>query len=395
MQSFQKLSLPSSIHQALDKLGFQNPTPIQEKTIPIILSGKDVIGSAQTGTGKTGAFCIPTLAKLLSEPKHTALVLVPTRELALQIDAFWSELTFFCKEMRSAILIGGVSMDPQLRSIRKQPRLVIATPGRLVDHLNRKSISLASVGTLILDEADRMLDMGFAPQLNDILRYVPKVRQTLFFTATWDQNTDQLAKKFLSGKAERIAIGETSKAATSVSQSLYSVTQEGKRDLLLEELNSKNGTILVFVRTQHRADRVARYLASYGVKSNRIHGGRTQGQRTTALREFREGIIRVLVATDIAARGIDVAEIGHVINFDLPQVPEDYIHRIGRTGRAGSTGTATSFVTSEDLILWRDIVKLLKKTGSPVPNARPPKQTRAPNAQDQKNASRHKITHLN
>ena len=383
--TFRKLGLPLPIQNALDELGFQQPTPIQQKTIPLILTGTDLIGSAQTGTGKTGAFCIPTLVNFLADPTQHGLILVPTRELALQIEAFWTELTRFCKEMRSVSLIGGVAMEPQIRGIKRNPRLIIATPGRLVDHLQRRSISLANISILILDEADRMLDMGFAPQLNEIVRVVPKQRQTLFFTATWDQNTDQLSKKFLRGNIERVAIGETSKAATSVTQTLYAITQDGKRDLLLEELNSKEGTILVFARTQHRTDRVARYLASYGVEVNRLHGGRSQGQRTTALREFREGQIRVLVATDIAARGIDVAEIAHVINFDLPQVAEDYIHRIGRTGRAGASGTATSFVTSEDLGLWQEIVKLLKKTGSTVPSAKTPKTTRPPNALDQEN----------
>jgi ATP-dependent RNA helicase DeaD len=382
MSAFKKLGLPQPITQALEKIGFTTPTPIQDKAIPIILSGKDLIGSAQTGTGKTGAFGIPTLAKLLSDPKQNALVLVPTRELALQIEEFWSKLTHFSKEMRSVTLIGGVAMTPQHKGIKANPRMIIATPGRLVDHLERKSISLGNIGVLILDEADRMLDMGFAPQLNEILRHVPKKRQTLFFTATWDQRTNELSKKFLLGNVERVAIGETSKAATTITQTLYAVNQEAKRDVLLEELNAKEGTILVFVRTQHRADRVSKYLASYGVKCNRLHGGRTQGQRTSALNDFRTGKIRVLVATDIAARGIDVAEIAHVVNYDLPQVAEDYIHRIGRTGRAGATGTATSFVTKEDLGLWQEIAKLLKKTGSPVPVAKQAKQTRAMNALD-------------
>jgi ATP-dependent RNA helicase DeaD len=382
MNSFKDLSLPLPIQQALDKLGFETPTPIQQKTLPIILKGKDIIGSAQTGTGKTGAFCIPTLVTLLEDPNANALILVPTRELALQIEMFWSELTKFCRGMYSVSLIGGVAMEPQLRGIKRNPRLIIATPGRLVDHLQRRSINLSAVSVLILDEADRMLDMGFAPQLNEIVRVVPKQRQTLFFTATWDQNTDKLSKKFLNNSVERVAVGETSKAANTVAQSLYAVTQDGKRDLLLEELNSKEGTVLVFARTQHRTDRVARHLASYGVEVNRLHGGRSQGQRTTALREFREGKIRVLVATDIAARGIDVAEIAHVINYDLPMVAEDYIHRIGRTGRAGSTGTATSFVTAEDLGLWQEIAKLLKKTGSPVPNAKQATATRPANALD-------------
>jgi ATP-dependent RNA helicase DeaD len=382
MAHFTTFDLLPPIQKALDSIGFKIPTPIQEKSIPVIFTGKDLIGSAQTGTGKTGAFCIPTLTNLINHPAKNALILVPTRELALQIEEFWLKLTMNCKEIRCVTLIGGVSMEPQMRGIKKGPRLIIATPGRLVDHLQRRSLSLNNIGILILDEADRMLDMGFAPQLNEIVRVVPKNRQTLFFSATWDSKTDLLSKKFLRETAMRVSAGETSKAATTVSQTLLSTTQAGKRDLLLEELNSKEGTILVFARTQHGTDRISRYLASYGVSVNRLHGGRTQGQRSTALREFREGKIRVLVATDIAARGIDVAEIAHVINFDLPQVAEDYIHRIGRTGRAGATGTATSFVTNEDIELWREIAKLLKKTGSPVPNPIQRKQARPANIED-------------
>jgi len=382
MSYFEKFKLLAPIDQALDALQFKKPTPIQEKAIPAILKGTDVIGNAQTGTGKTAAFCIPTLTTLLNQPTKTALILVPTRELAIQIEKFWIELTQFCKEVTCATLVGGIPMDTQLKKMKKNPRLIIATPGRLVDHLQLENFDLKSTAVLILDEADRMLDMGFAAQLNEVLRLLPHKRQTLLFSATWDGAVSSLAKKFLNNQMVRITVGEVSQAATSVSQVLVNIDESGKRDLLLEEINAERGSILVFTGTQVRTESVANYLEEYGVGVNRLHGGRTQGQRSTALKQFREGKIKVLVATDVAARGIDVSDIAHVINFDLPQIAEDYIHRIGRTGRAGSSGKATSFITAEDTRRWDEIVELLKKTGSPVPKLTAKKQTRAANIED-------------
>ncbi len=273
-------------------------------------------------------------------------------------------------------------MANQVKKLEKNPRMIISTPGRLVDHLQHKSVNLSKVAVLVLDEADRMLDMGFAPQLNEILRILPKKRQTLLFTATWDSATNDLAKKFLAHNSERIKAGETSKAATTVQQKLLHTTQDGKRDLLLEVLNARPGSTLVFAGTQQKVERIVDYLESYGVPVNCLHGGRSQGQRKTALRELREGKIEVLVATDVAARGIDVPEISHVINYDLPQIAEDYIHRIGRTGRAGATGYSTSFLAPEDERRWSEIETLLKKTDSSVPKATHAKQTRAANAED-------------
>ncbi len=368
MKTFKDLKLPEAIEKAIDALQFQTPTPIQTQAIPVALTGRDVVGIAQTGTGKTAAFTIPILNRFHQDPQATALILAPTRELALQIDAFWKQLTRFSTHMHSAILIGGISMQPQMRMLSRRPRLVIATPGRLVDHLTRRTLHLDNTSVLVLDEADRMLDMGFAPQLNQILKYLPQQRQTLFFTATWAPEMDQLSKKYLKNP-ERVTVGTVSKAAHQVTQAVINTTAQKKNDTLLDELNARQGTVLVFTRTKSRTDRVAKYLDSYGVKVNRIHGGRTQGQRTTALSEFKTGRIRVLVATDIAARGIDVTEIGHVINYDLPQVAEDYVHRIGRTGRAGASGHAVSLLTPEDRSQWFEISRLLKKTGSQVPVA--------------------------
>jgi ATP-dependent RNA helicase RhlE len=235
-----------------------------------------------------------------------------------------------------------------------------------VDHLQRRTVNLSAMELLVLDEADRMLDMGFEPQLTRIMQHVPKARQTLLFTATWEPRMDKLASRFLYNPS-RVTVGEASRAATTVSQALIPTTQPAKNEMLLDELNAREGSVLVFARTKSRTDRVARYLASYGVDVNRIHGGRTQGQRNSALSQFRNGQVRVLVATDIAARGLDISEIAHVINYDLPQQAEDYVHRIGRTGRAGATGSAVSFVTPEERGQWNEIARLLKKTGSTVP----------------------------
>jgi superfamily II DNA/RNA helicase len=382
MSYFEKLKLLAPINEALDALKFNKPTPIQEKAIPPILKGNDVIGNAQTGTGKTAAFCIPALTFLIQEKNKTALILAPTRELAMQIEKFWHELSQFVKEVNCVALVGGVPMESQLRKMKTAPRLIIATPGRLVDHLQLKNFNLKTVGLLVLDEADRMLDMGFAAQIDEVVQALPRQRQSLLFSATWNNEINTLAKTYLNHQALRITVGETSQAATTVKQILLNTTEQGKRDLLLEEINAERGSLLVFAGTQVRAESVANYLEEYGVKVNAIHGGRTQGQRSTALKQFREGKIKVLVATDVAARGIDVTDIAHVINFDLPQIAEDYIHRIGRTGRAGAEGQATSFLTSADQRRWDEIVFLLKKSGSAVPKAENKKASRAANIAD-------------
>ena len=347
-------------------MSFQTPTPIQARAIPLALQGKDLVACAQTGTGKTAAFCVPILTRLLGGQGKSALVLVPTRELALQIDQVWRDLIRFAPGFQSAVVIGGASMGAQIKALSRKPRMIVATPGRLVDHLDRRSAKLTDIGVLVLDEADRMLDMGFAPQLSRILRYLPTERQTLLFSATWAAELDHLARAYLRNP-ERVTVGTVSRAAPDVAQTLVSTTTQRKNDALLDELNRRKGSILVFTRTKSRTDRVTRYLSQYGVAVNRLHGGRSQGQRNSALSAFRNGQVRVLVATDIAARGIDVSGIAHVVNYDLPQVSEDYIHRIGRTGRAGAKGQAVSLVTPEDRSQWREISRLLQKTGSQVP----------------------------
>jgi ATP-dependent RNA helicase DeaD len=364
--TFKDFKLPSSLEKALEAMQFHTPTPIQSAAIPVALEGRDLIGCAQTGTGKTAAFCLPMLTRLLASPGKTGLVLAPTRELALQIDAFWRKLTEGTPGFHSAVILGGISMQAQIRALNRKPRLIVATPGRLVDHLARKTARLNDVAVLVLDEADRMLDMGFDPQLSQILRYLPNARQTLFFTATWESSLDKLAKKYLRDPA-RVSVGTVSRAAPKIEQELVMTTVKGKNETLLDELNRRPGSVLVFARTKSRTDRVARYLAEYGVDVNRLHGGRSQGQRNQALAAFRTGEIRVLVATDIAARGIDVTGIAHVVNYDLPQSSDDYIHRIGRTGRAGAAGHAVSLLTPEDRQQWNEITRLLERTGSQMP----------------------------
>ncbi len=364
--TFESLLLPEALLRALKTVGFDTPTPIQQQAIPLAIQGRDLIATAQTGTGKTGAFCIPLITQLLCNPRSQTLILAPTRELALQIEQVWKTLTQFLPEMRTACIIGGTSFSVQRKMISRSPRVIIATPGRLVDHLQQRTIQLSQIHFLVLDEADRMLDMGFAPQLNTILNALPKQRQTLLFSATWDQSLDQLSKKYLKNP-ERIAVGSTSRAAPTIEQEAIKTTAQNKNETLLDQLNLAKGSVLVFARTQHRTDRLARFLQSYGVKVGRLHGGRTQGQRNSTLSAFRTGEIRVLVATDIAARGIDVEEITHVINYDLPRAAEDYIHRIGRTGRAGAQGRAVSLLVPEELGQWKSITQLLKKTGSQAP----------------------------
>ena len=378
-KTYAELDLPPELHRALADLNFIHPTPIQEKAIPIALTGQDIIGCAATGTGKTAAFLIPLLTKLIDEPEATALVLLPTRELALQVGEVHHDLTKYLRGMGAVTLIGGVAMGNQLKGLARRPRLIVATPGRLLDHLGRNSVSLKKLGFLVLDEADRMLDMGFQPQLREILRYLPHERQTMLFSATLPANILELSSKYLVDPA-RVDIkgaptldGKPAEPQKlNIAESTVQVEQKEKNETLLDELNAREGSVLVFARTQSRVDRVCRYLESYDISVARIHGGRTQGQRVRALDGFRDGSTRVLIATDLASRGIDIDHVAHVINFDLPQAPEDYVHRIGRTGRAGRSGQAVSFVTREDAPMWRAIERLksgVESIGPPGANA--------------------------
>ncbi len=346
---FTSLHLHASLLKAVRELGFVRPTPIQDAAIPPALAGRDVMASATTGSGKTAAFLLPIMHQLIGQPRRTtrALVLTPTRELAQQIFDDFDDLAVHTS-LTGAAVYGGVGMGPQEHAFRSGVDVMIATPGRLLDHFRRPYARLGGLTHLVLDEADRMLDMGFLPDIRRVLRHVPTKRQTLFFSATMPEPIAVLASEMLKSP-ERIDLGRRSAPAIGITQAVYPVSQELKSSLLKALLD--RGEIqdaLVFTRTKHRADRLASYLAAEGVNAGRIHGNRSQAQRTQALASFKSGRMRVLVATDIAARGIDVEELGHVVNFDVPVVPDDYIHRVGRTGRAEATGDAFTFVAPQE-----------------------------------------------
>jgi ATP-dependent RNA helicase RhlE len=368
--SFSDLNLsPKALH-ALERAGFEHPTPIQAQAIPPALAGRDVIGTAATGTGKTAAFLLPIIERLAGKTGTRALVLAPTRELALQIG---EELERFgrARQVRGAVVIGGVGMGNQTQAFRDRREVVIATPGRLVDHLQQGTARLDQIEVLVLDEADRMLDMGFAPQLARILARLPKVRQTLLFSATMGAEVAEFAREHLRDPA-RVEVARSGTTAARAVQAVYLAGQQEKLPLLLALLEGDELSTLVFTRTKRRADKVAKGLERAGLKVSRIHADRSQGQRRAALDGFKDGTYRVLVATDIAARGIDVAEIGHVVNFDMPHVPEDYVHRIGRTARMAASGRASSFASPEEADLLRGIERLTRVA---VPRAEVPRES--------------------
>jgi ATP-dependent RNA helicase RhlE len=353
---FSSLGLSHEALQALSAAGYTHPTPIQARAIPPVMEGEDVIGCAATGTGKTAAFVLPILEKLAGKKGTRALVLAPTRELAVQIEKTVQQFSRG-RGMRSVVLIGGVGMDRQTTELRNEVPIIIATPGRLVDHMAQGNAKLDGIEILVLDEADRMLDMGFKPQLTKILARVPRQRQTLLFSATMATEVEEFAGKFLKNPV-RIEVTRSGTTAKRASQLLYEVTQNEKVPLLLELLRENPTSTLVFTRTKRRADRLLKAIVRAGLSAARIHSDRSQAQRLSALEGFRHGRYRVLIATDIAARGIDVKDIGHVVNFDLPHVAEDYVHRVGRTARAAASGSASSFGTDEDKAVLKDIEKL-------------------------------------
>lgn len=364
--SFHTLGLSEPLLRDLTAAGLLVPTPIQAQAIPPALEGRDVIGCAQTGTGKTAAFVVPLIERLAVLPKGQpqALILAPTRELALQIFDSIEKLGR-SHRISSTVIVGGSDMQAQIRGLRQRPDILVATPGRLLDHMWNGTVNLAPMKILVLDEADRMLDMGFAPQINQILDALPVERQTLLFSATLPTDVTRLVQASLNS-AIHVMVTPSSTTADGVTQALHHTTSHEKTNLLVALLGSERGTVLVFARTKSRVDRLGRTLEQAGHRVAVIHGDRSLPQRLRALDGFKRGQVRILVATDIAARGIDVANIGHVVNYDLPSCPEDYIHRIGRTARMKMTGRATSFVTSEERDQLREIETLL---GHPVPLA--------------------------
>jgi len=357
--SFYGLGIAPKIIELIDRMRFKVPTPIQFKAIPIGIEGKDIIGIAQTGTGKTLAFGIPMVQRLAQRPGR-GLVLVPTRELAEQVDEAIQKIGNPLG-MRSAVLIGGASMHLQIQNLRRNPRLIIATPGRLLDHLGQGTLRLDDVIVLVLDEADRMLDMGFAPQIEKIMKHLPRDKQTMLFSATIPERIVRIATQHMKLPVS-VEIAPSGTAAKRVIQELFIIRSEEKSKLLVKLLDQYRGTVLLFSRTKRGASRITRGLRSLGYGAAEIHSNRSLPQRREALEGFKTGKYRILVATDIAARGIDVKGIELVINYDLPDDTENYVHRIGRTGRAGHEGRAISFATPEQRAEVRNIERLMRKT---------------------------------
>lgn len=360
MTQFSNFNLDEQLLWSLSQMNYTTPTPIQAQSIPHALEGKDIMGSAQTGTGKTAAFAIPLVQHLINNSNSCGLILVPTRELGKQIITAIHEMLKAHKNIKTAFIIGGEPMGKQLAQIKKNPRLIVGTPGRINDHLERRSLKLKDVDFLVLDETDRMLDMGFSVQLDRIFTYMQPERQTLMFSATLPKDILQLSKKYLNDPV-RVAVGEASKAATNIQQEITFIAEDKKYEKLISELYEREGSAIIFVKTKFATERLAKKLCAADLKSAAIHGDMKQSKRERMIQDLRQNKYRILVATDVVARGLDVPHLAHVINYDLPQVPEDYIHRIGRTARAGKSGFALSLVSPKDEFDWRDIEKLLEK----------------------------------
>jgi len=363
--SFDSLGLSAALLRAVSEQGYTEPTPIQARVIPIVLAGRDVMAGAQTGTGKTAGFTLPLLERLMaagpqSGPRRVrALILTPTRELAAQVA---ESVRVYGKylPLKSTVIFGGVSINPQIAELRRGVDIVIATPGRLLDIAQQRHIDLSRIETFVLDEADRMLDMGFLPDIRRVIALLPQRRQSLLFSATFPDDIRKLASKLLQAP-ESVEVGQRNATADKIEQAVYFVDKGGKRDVLSWLIGSENWRqVLVFTRTKHGANRLAEQLVQDGLSASAIHGNKSQGARTRALADFKQGAVRVLVATDIAARGLDIDQLPHVVNFDLPEVPEHYVHRIGRTGRAGNEGLAVSLVANDERGLLKDIEKLLR-----------------------------------
>ena len=360
---FNQLGLSAELLRAIEKQGYQTATPIQQQAIPHILEGRDILAGAQTGTGKTAGFTLPMLQRLqlgkVNRRRIRSLILVPTRELAAQVaDSVRCYGEFL--PFRTAVIYGGVSINTQIAKLRKGVDVVIATPGRLLDHLQQGTIDLSAIECLVLDEADRMLDMGFIRDIRKIMKALPDERQNLLFSATFSKEIRRLAADLLNSPTE-ISVATNGKPAEGIDQVVYPVDRQRKRELLSYTIGSQNWRqVLVFTRTKHGANRLAAQLEADGLKSAAIHGNKSQGARTRALSDFKSGKVRVLVATDVAARGLDIERLPHVVNYELPHVPEDYVHRIGRTARAGHTGQAVSLVCVDEHKLLADIERLLQ-----------------------------------
>jgi ATP-dependent RNA helicase RhlE len=369
VSSFEDLGLIPELLSSVREAGYTTPTPIQQQAIPIALKGRDLIGLAQTGTGKTAGFTLPIVQRLHAGPRRTrALVLTPTRELCMQVEESVRKYARH-SSVEVVAIFGGVGYEPQEQALRSGVDVVVATPGRLLDHLERRNVVFDDLEMLVLDEADRMLDMGFAPQINRVVEQIHPYRQTLLFSATMPPEVEALARKYLRQPIV-VQVGRRTSAANTVQHYVYPVPHNRKSELLAQLLKDAGmDTVLVFTRTKHGADRVVRHLEQEGVKATAMHADKTQSQRTKALEDFKSGKINVLVATDIAQRGLDISGISHVINYDVPQDVEDYIHRIGRTGRAAASGDAFTFMSPDEIAMVRMIERVL---GAPIPRVSVP-----------------------
>jgi|TARA_B110000263_G_scaffold67752_1_gene58647 ATP-dependent RNA helicase DeaD len=364
MENFNSFKLSENLTKSLKGLRFTKPTEVQAKTISLAIDKEDILASAETGSGKTAAYLIPLIQQIATNRKVSGLVLAPTRELAQQVADVAKLLVGYKSGINISLLVGGASITNQLSQLKKYPRIIIGTPGRINDHLLRKSLNLRHFNFLVLDEADRMLDMGFGEQVDKIVEYLPEARQTLLFSATLPKEIIRLSNKYLNNP-KRVEVKDNNVIKSQIKQKVVNTKTEKKYDELLDEITARKGSILIFVRTKYSTEKLKKRLIKDTVKSSALHGDLRQNKRNRILEDFRNKRFRILVATDIASRGLDVPHIGHVINYDLPQVPEDFIHRIGRTARAGSVGEAVSFVTPSDSRMWRSIEKLLDQLKNP------------------------------
>jgi ATP-dependent RNA helicase DeaD len=358
MNNFEQFGLPSTLITSLEGLSITSPTPIQQETIPLALSGLDVLASAHTGTGKTIAYLIPLIMKMFESQQHRSLILAPTRELAMQVHQALNKILGGRSPFKSALLIGGAPMFKQFVELRKKPQIIVGTPGRINDHLERGTLDLNLTQFLVIDEADRMLDMGFGIQLDRIAEYLPTTRQTLMFSATLSTNIERLSKKYLKDP-KRVSIDTSLQQAPKIQQETLHIKTMEKMSHLLEQLKQREGSIIVFVKTRRKAESLSQELREYGHNTEAMHGDLNQRRRERVIHSFRIGKSRILVATDVAARGLDIPHVMHVINYDLPECPEDYVHRIGRTGRAEAEGFALSFISPEDGFRWREISRVI------------------------------------
>ena len=364
MHSFSEYRLSDNLNKSLRDLRFNKPTEIQSKTIPLGIEGSDILASAETGSGKTASYLIPLINKISKEGKTSGLILTPTRQLAQQVSEVCKSLLGYKSNINLALIVGGASMRNQLVQLKKRPKIIIGTPGRINDLLEKKSLILKYFNYFVLDEADRMLDMGFQDQVEKIIQYLPIKRQSLLFSATLPKEIIKLSSKYLKNPI-RVNVKENKVIKTQIKQKVLNTKTEMKYDQLVDEISLRKGSILIFVRTKYSTEKLKKRLKKDTVKSLALHGDLRQNKRSRILKDFRDDKFRILIATDIASRGLDVPHIEHVINYDLPQVPEDFIHRIGRTARAGSVGEAVSFVTPNDKRMWKSIEKLMENLKNP------------------------------